>query len=184
MTAASALRRAMDALYLCCVVIAGTALVLIALVIPWGVFTRYVLNSAASWPEPMAIFLTIVLTFFGAAACYRVGVHVSVLVVRNALAAPLRRAIELLAEGLMALVSLFMVDLGFDLGRDDLAPVDRRFPRAFGRRDLPADPDRRPDHAALRDRARCHWAATADGGIAGRAASDRLSAAGIRAWKS
>ena len=32
--------------------------------LPYGVFTRYVLNSAASWPEPMAILLMIVLSFF------------------------------------------------------------------------------------------------------------------------
>ncbi len=108
MSAATTFRRAMDTLYLLCVAVAGTALVLISLVIPWGVFTRYVLNSAASWPEPMAVLLTIVLTFFGAAACYRAGLHVSVMVVRNALAAPLRRASELIAEGLMALISVFM----------------------------------------------------------------------------
>src|SRR6476469_9958543 len=58
----------MDALYLACVLIAGSALVLISAVIPWGVYTRYVLNSAASWPEPAAVLLTIWLTFFGAAA--------------------------------------------------------------------------------------------------------------------
>ncbi len=63
--ALSALRRAL----------AGTALVLISAVIPWAVYTRYVLNSAASWPEPTAVLLMIVLTFFGAAACYRVGMH-------------------------------------------------------------------------------------------------------------
>jgi TRAP-type C4-dicarboxylate transport system permease small subunit len=56
-------RAAMDALYRFCVIVAGGALVLISAVIPWGVFTRYVLNSAASWPEPMAILLTIVLHF-------------------------------------------------------------------------------------------------------------------------
>jgi len=72
-------------------------------------------NSAASWPEPMAVLLTIVLTFFGAAACYRIGVHVSVLVARNALPAPLRRATELLSEGLMALISLFMAIRGLTL---------------------------------------------------------------------
>src|SRR5205814_9694661 len=71
-------RKAMDALYLLCVVIAGTALVLISAVIPWAVYTRYVLNRAASWPEPMAVLLMIVLTFFGAAACYRVGLHMRV----------------------------------------------------------------------------------------------------------
>src|SRR6266436_6750496 len=63
------LRRAMDALYRACAIIAGSALVLISLVVPWGVYTRYVLDSASSWPEPMAVLLSIVLTFFGAAAC-------------------------------------------------------------------------------------------------------------------
>ncbi len=72
------LRAVMDALYRFCVIVAGGALVLISAVIAWGVFTRYVLNSAASWPEPLAILLTIVLTFFGAAACYRASMHMSV----------------------------------------------------------------------------------------------------------
>ena len=75
---AAPFRKAMDALYFACVLIAGAALVLISAVIPWAVFTRYVLNSASSWPEPMAVLLTIVLTFFGAAACYRIGVHMNV----------------------------------------------------------------------------------------------------------
>src|SRR6266853_1479165 len=105
-------RIAMDALYRVCVEVSGAALVLISAVIPWGVFTRYVLNSAASWPEPMAILLTIVLTFFGAAACYRVGTHMSVSVLVRALSPPLRRVIEPFSEGLVALVGLFMVIWG------------------------------------------------------------------------
>ena len=68
----------MDYLYLACVVVGGIALVLISAVIPWAVFTRYVLNSAASWPEPLAILLTIVLTFIGAAAGYRLNLHMNV----------------------------------------------------------------------------------------------------------
>jgi len=102
----------MNALYRFCVVVAGAALVLISAVIPWGVFTRYVLNSAASWPEPMAILLTIVLTFFGAAACYRAGIHMNVAVVVKTMPRPLRLAIEPFAEALVALVSLFMVIWG------------------------------------------------------------------------
>src|SRR5438105_11479669 len=81
--AAHPLRRAMDVLYRVCAIIAGSALVLISLVVPWGVYTRYVLDSASSWPEPMAILLSIVLTFFGAAACYRSGVHMRVTVARD-----------------------------------------------------------------------------------------------------
>jgi TRAP-type C4-dicarboxylate transport system permease small subunit len=105
-------RTAMDALYGFCVIVAGGALVLISAVIPWGVFTRYVLNSAASWPEPMAILLTIVLTFFGAAACYRAGTHMSVSVLVRALSPPVRRVVEPFADGLVAVVSLFMVVWG------------------------------------------------------------------------
>src|ERR1700720_2692864 len=103
------LRTAMDALYWLCVVVSGSALMLISAVIPWGVFTRYVLNSAASWPEPMAILLTIVLTFFGAAACYRAGTHMSVSVLVRAMSRALRQVTEAFAEALVALVSLFMV---------------------------------------------------------------------------
>jgi TRAP-type C4-dicarboxylate transport system permease small subunit len=106
------LRAAMDGLYRLCVVVSGAALVLISAVIPWGVFTRYVLNSAASWPEPMAILLTIVLTFFGSAACYRAGAHMSVSVLVRTLPPPLRRVIEPFSEGLVALVGFFMVFWG------------------------------------------------------------------------
>jgi TRAP-type C4-dicarboxylate transport system permease small subunit len=99
----------MDVLYRICVVIAGGAMVLISLIVPWGVFTRYVLNSASSWPEPAAILLSIVLTFFGAAACYRVRLHMRVSYVRDHLPAPLRVAADLLSELLMAGVGVYMM---------------------------------------------------------------------------
>jgi TRAP-type C4-dicarboxylate transport system permease small subunit len=112
---AAAVRRLMDVLYAGCVAVAGTALVLISAVIPWAVYTRYVLNRAASWPEPMAVLLMIVLTFFGAAACYRVGLHMRVSFFVSLLPARLQRAIALLVELLMALVALFMVNWGVKL---------------------------------------------------------------------
>lgn len=105
-------RKAMDSLYLLCVVFAGTALVLISAVIPWGVYTRYVLNRAASWPEPTAVLLTIVLTFFGAAACYRVSTHMSVTVLIRMLSGPWKRLAEGLAELLVAALGVFMVVWG------------------------------------------------------------------------
>ena len=42
-----------------------------SLIIPWGVFTRYVLGTGSQWPEPIAIMLMVVFTFLGAAAAYR-----------------------------------------------------------------------------------------------------------------
>ncbi len=108
-------RKAMDALYYACVLIAGAALVLISAVIPWAVFTRYVLNSASSWPEPMAVLLTIVLTFFGAAACYRIGVHMNVSVGVDLLPKRLRRIADFTVELLMAFIALYMAIYGVGL---------------------------------------------------------------------
>jgi TRAP-type C4-dicarboxylate transport system permease small subunit len=105
-------RKLMDALYLVCVVVAGTALVLISAVIPWAVFTRYVLNSAASWPEPTAVLLTIVLTFIGAAACYRRRLHMNVSFFVQMFPPLLRRLTELLAELLVATMAMFMIVYG------------------------------------------------------------------------
>jgi len=107
-----AIRRLMDALYAVCVCIAGAALVLISAVIPWAVYTRYVLNRAASWPEPTAVLLMIVLTFFGAAACYRVGMHMRMSFFVTLLPPPLRRLSGVVVELLMALIGLFMVNWG------------------------------------------------------------------------
>jgi TRAP-type C4-dicarboxylate transport system permease small subunit len=108
-------RKAMDALYLACVVIAGTSLVLISAVIPWAVWTRYVINRAASWPEPMAVLLTIVLTFFGAAACYRLGLHMNVTLAISKLSKPMRRIVDFAVEMLMGVMALFMVVKGTGL---------------------------------------------------------------------
>ena len=108
-------RRAMDRAYLVCVVVAGVALVLISLIMPWAVFTRYVLNNAASWPETAAVLLTIVLTFFGAAACYRLGLHMNVTVAADLLPPRARRLADLLVEILMLIVAGFMVVYGIKL---------------------------------------------------------------------
>src|SRR5262244_297677 len=108
-------RRLMDVLYVLCVVVAGFALVAISAVIPWAVYTRYVLNSAASWPEPTAVLLTIVLTFFGAAACYREGLHMKVTVVVDILPLPLQHIASALRELLVAAMGLFMAVYGAKL---------------------------------------------------------------------
>ena len=109
---AALFRRAMDFLYLLCVIVGCVALVLISAVIPWAVFTRYVLNSASSWPEPMAVLLTIVLTFIGAAAGYRLNLHMSVNYFAKKLPPLLQRATDILVQLLMALIALFMVVWG------------------------------------------------------------------------
>jgi TRAP-type C4-dicarboxylate transport system permease small subunit len=124
----AAYRQAMDLLYFACVATAGVALVLITLIIPWGVFTRYGLNSAASWPEPAAILLAIVLTFFGAAASYRVGQHMRVTFVRDRLPPAPQRLADVAAELLVALLAAFMAIWGYRLCGDTWNQSIAEFP--------------------------------------------------------
>jgi TRAP-type C4-dicarboxylate transport system permease small subunit len=112
---ANVYRQAMNAAYWICVWIAGAALVLISAVIPWSVYTRYVLNSAASWPETAAVLLTVVVTFFGAAACYRLGLHMNVTVAADAFPPKVRRVTDFLVEIAMAVMAIFMVVYGYFL---------------------------------------------------------------------
>jgi TRAP-type C4-dicarboxylate transport system permease small subunit len=109
------IRRTMDALYWLCACVAGAALVLITVVVPWGVFTRYVLHSAASWPEPMAILLSVVLTFFGAAMGIRSGQHMRVTALRDLFPRGVQIVVDLVTEALLAGVALFMVIWGIRL---------------------------------------------------------------------
>src|SRR6202142_1415466 len=112
---AATFRRAMDALYLLCVIVGCTALGRIPAITPGAVFPRYVLNSAASWPEPLAVLLTIVLTFIGAAAAYRLNLHMNVSYFADQLPPKFRGLLELLVQLLMALIAIFMIVWGEQL---------------------------------------------------------------------
>ena len=101
--------------------VAGIALVLISAIIPWAVFTRYVLNSAASWPETAAVLLTIVLTFFGAAACYRLGLHMNVTLGVDLLPARAPRCGFRSSRLLMAVMATVHAGLRRQAVRGDLA---------------------------------------------------------------
>jgi len=104
-----------DVLYFICVFIAGGALVIMSTIIAWGVFTRYVLGSGSFWPEPISIFLAIQLTFYGAAACYRAGAHISLKMFVDLLPPFLKRWQVHLVDLLMATICLFMVAYGASL---------------------------------------------------------------------
>jgi TRAP-type C4-dicarboxylate transport system permease small subunit len=107
--------RAMDALHKACLFAAGLCLVVITIIIPYGVFTRYVLNSAASWPEPMAILLMIVLSFASAVVCYREYLHIGVGILPGALSGAPKAALGWLIELCMLGTNLFMLWYGIKL---------------------------------------------------------------------
>lgn len=111
----SAYFRFMDWLCQACVFVAGLALVTITVIIPYGVFTRYVLNSASSWPEPLAILLMIVLSFLSAVICYREHLHISVGMLPNALTESGQRILGIVIELCMMATNVFLVWYGIKL---------------------------------------------------------------------
>ncbi len=107
--------RLMDALHNACLFVAGACLVVITLIIPYGVFCRYVLNSAASWPEPMAVLLMIVLSFLSAVVCYREYLHIGVGVLPAFLTEPAKSWLGWCLETCMLATNLFMLWWGIAL---------------------------------------------------------------------
>jgi len=107
--------RVMDEIHRACVFVAGACLVVITLIVPYGVFTRYVLNSAASWPEPIAILLMIVLSFLSAVVCYREHLHIGVGVLPAFMKGPPKIFLGWIIEILMLVTNLFMLVWGIRL---------------------------------------------------------------------
>jgi TRAP-type C4-dicarboxylate transport system permease small subunit len=108
-------QRAMEWLYLFCIVISGTALVAITLIIPLGVFMRYAMNSPLSWPEPAAVIMMVMFSFLGGAAVYRANVHMAVQALLDAVKPVQRRVLLRLVDLCMAATTLFMLGYGVQL---------------------------------------------------------------------
>ena len=104
-----------DLLYRVSIGIAGLSVLIMTLIIPWGIFARYVLGSGSSWPEPTAILLMVVFTFFGAAASYRAGAHMAVSMAVDRMPPATRQAAAVLVQILMAIVCIFMAVKGWKL---------------------------------------------------------------------
>lgn len=107
--------RVNDTLYRGCIWIAGLSILAMSLIIPWGIFARYVLGAGSSWPEPVAILLMVVFTFIGAAASCRAGAHMAVAMLTDRLPGQQRQWLALLVQVLMVLICVFMTVYGAKL---------------------------------------------------------------------
>ena len=112
--------RLMDRLYLACVWAAGAAITIMCVIIPWGVFTRYMLGTGSSWPEPIAILLMMVFTFIGAAAAYRANAHIAVTMLTDVLPRTLQALAEVVVDLLMALACAFVAWYGARLALETM----------------------------------------------------------------
>ncbi len=105
----------MELLYLACVVLSGIALVVITLIIPAGVFMRYVMNNPMAWPEPAAVIMMVMFSFLGGAAVYRANVHIAVEALLNAVKPEVRRLMLWAVDACMGATTLFMLGYGIQL---------------------------------------------------------------------
>ena len=108
-------RRLMQRLYLGCIVLSGLALVAITLMIPSGVFMRYVMNDPLQWPEPASVIMMVCFSFIGGAAVYRANAQIAVEALMNAVGPRSRRAMQWGVHACMLLISVFMLGYGVHL---------------------------------------------------------------------
>lgn len=105
----------LDRAYLACVWIAGLSIFCMSIIIPWGIFSRYVLGTGSQWPEPVSILFMVMFTFFGAAAGVRASTHISVEMVTDRVSPALKKIAGHLVNMFMIVLSLFMVIWGAKL---------------------------------------------------------------------
>ena len=108
-------RKAMQGSYLACVVLSGTALVVITLIIPLGVVMRYALNNPLSWPEPAAVVMMVMFSFVGGAAVYRANAQIAVEALLNAVPPNVRATMKWGVHLCMTLTAAFMLVYGAHL---------------------------------------------------------------------
>ena len=98
-----------------CMLLAGTALVVMTAIFAWLVFGRYVLNDTPTWVEQVSLLLVMVIAFLGAAVGVHQDTHLSVVVFRNLVPSALRTAFVVISDVLMATFGAMMFWYGIEL---------------------------------------------------------------------
>jgi TRAP-type C4-dicarboxylate transport system permease small subunit len=105
-------RKAMEATYIACIALSGIALVAITVMIPAGVFMRYVMNDPLQWPEPASVIMMVFFSFVGGAAAYRANAQIAVEALMRAVAPPVQSAMQWGVHACMLAVAAFMLGYG------------------------------------------------------------------------
>ena len=118
----------MQALFIACIALSGVALVAITLMIPAGVFMRYVMNSPLQWPEPASVILMVFFSFIGGAAVYRANAQIAVEALIRAVPGNVRAAMQWGVHACMIAIALFMLGYGVVLCRTTWGNSMAEFP--------------------------------------------------------
>jgi TRAP-type C4-dicarboxylate transport system permease small subunit len=108
-------RRLMQRLYLGCIALSGLAMVAITLMIPAGVFMRYVMNDPLQWPEPASVIMMVFFSFVGGAAVYRANAQIAVEALMRAVGPRSRAAMQWGVHACMFVIAAFMLVYGAHL---------------------------------------------------------------------
>jgi TRAP-type C4-dicarboxylate transport system permease small subunit len=108
-------RRLMQRLYLGCIVLSGVGMVAITIIIPSGVFMRYVMNDPLQWPEPASVIMMVFFSFIGGAAVFRANQQIAVEALMRAVNAPSRAAMQWGVHACMLSIAAFMFVYGVHL---------------------------------------------------------------------
>ncbi len=111
----NAYRRAMQSLYIACIALSGLAMVAITLMIPTGVFMRYVMNDPLQWPEPASVIMMVFFSFVGGAAVYRANAQIAVEALMRAVGPRSRASMQWGVHACMLVIATFMVGYGVHL---------------------------------------------------------------------
>lgn len=98
-----------------CIVVAGTALVVMTAIFAWLVFGRYVLNDTPTWVEQVSLLLVMVIAFFGASVGVHQHTHLSVVLFRNLVPTWVRSIFVIVSDALMAIFGGMMFWYGWEL---------------------------------------------------------------------
>jgi TRAP-type C4-dicarboxylate transport system permease small subunit len=121
-------RRAMQRLYVACIALSGLAMVAITLMIPAGVFMRYVMNDPLQWPEPASVIMMVFFSFVGGAAVYRANQQIAVEALMRAVDPRSRAAMQWGVHACMLLIAAFMLVYGVHLCRITWGNTIAEFP--------------------------------------------------------
>ena len=105
----------MQATYVGCIALSGLALIAITLMIPSGVFMRYVMNDPLQWPEPASVIMMVFFSFVGGAAVYRANAQIAVEALLRAVGPRSRAAMHWGVHACMFIIAAFMLGYGIHL---------------------------------------------------------------------
>lgn len=114
-------------------IVSGTALIVLVAVVVWGVITRYVTKTPATWTGDIASVSFAWLIFVGAAAAFKYGMHMSIDLMWRLIPEGPRRYLGLVVDGLMLVFLAYATWLGIQFtisSVDDPLPI-LRWPRAL-----------------------------------------------------